>query len=302
MENFKPGYIELFENGTLKERVKGGMKRLLNCDICPHNCGVNRLGGEKGFCRTLKHMIVSSYAPHFGEEKPLVGENGSGTIFFAYCNLRCVFCQNYDISCGLYGQKATAEEAADMMIDLQEQGCHNINLVTPTQFVPQILESLEIAAGEGLKIPLVYNSGGYDSVKTLKLLDGIVDIYMPDIKYADEKTAKKYSGIRNYPQIVREAVKEMYRQVGNLITDKKGIAQKGLIIRHLVLPHGLSGTEQVMKFIAEKISPDAFVNVMAQYYPAHKAHLFPELSKRLSMDEFQEALKTAEKYGIRPRQ
>ncbi len=300
LEIINPGYIELFENGTLKKRVKESIKRLEKCDICPHNCGVNRLAGEKGFCRTLKDMIVSSYAPHFGEEKPLVGVNGSGTIFFAYCNLKCVFCQNYDISCGLYGKKATVEETAHMMLDLQEQGCHNINLVTPTQFVPQILESLEIAAGKGLKIPLVYNTGGYDSVRTLKLLEDIVDIYMPDIKYADEETAKKYSGIRDYPKVVREAVKEMYRQVGNLITEDNGIALKGLIIRHLVLPQGLSGTEQVMKFIAEEISPETFVNVMAQYYPAHKAHLFPELREHLSIMEFQEALKTAKRYGISP--
>lgn len=301
METFEPGYIKLFKNGILKKKVKDGMKRLENCDICPHNCGVNRMEGEKGFCRTTKDLMVSSCSPHFGEEKPLVGTKGSGTIFFTYCNLRCVFCQNYDISCGLYGNKVTAEAASDMMLDLQEQGCHNINLVTPTQFVPQILKSLEIAAGEGLKIPLVYNTGGYDSLKTLKLLEGIVDIYMPDIKYADEETAKKYSGISDYPNVVKKAVKEMYRQVGDLKTDNKGIALKGLIIRHLVLPHGLSGTEQVIKFIAEEVSPDSFVNIMAQYHPAHKAHLFPELSRHLSIKEYQEALKIAKRYGIKPR-
>lgn len=297
--NFKPGYLKLMDNGELKVRVKKGMKRLANCDICPHNCGVNRLEGEIGFCRTQRDMVVASFSPHFGEERPLVAQNGSGTIFFSYCNLKCVFCQNYDISCGLHGEEVTGDGVARMMLYLQEQGCHNINLVTPTQFVPQILESLEIAAKEGLNLPLVYNCGGYESLRTLKLLEGIIDIYMPDIKYADEETAKKYSGITNYPQIVKSAVKEMYRQVGDLASNETGAAQKGLLIRHLVLPEGLSGTEEVMRFISEEISPDTFVNIMAQYHPAYKASQYPELSSRLSIEDYRDALEIAAEYGVR---
>ena len=296
--SFKAGYIKLLEKGELKKRVEEGMKRLEKCDICPHECGVNRLEGEVGFCRTGRDMVVASFSPHFGEEKPLVGQRGSGTIFFSYCNLRCVFCQNYDISCGLHGEKVTGEGVARMMLYLQEQGCHNINLVTPTQYVPQILESLEIAALEGLSLPLVYNCGGYESLSTLKLLEGIVDIYMPDIKYADEETAKKYSGIHDYPEKVKAAVKEMYRQVGDLTTSETGTAQRGLLIRHLVLPMGLSGTEEVVKFISREVSPNTFVNIMPQYYPAHKAYHYPELSSRLSIEDYRDALEIAKHYGI----
>lgn len=300
MENFKPAYLELQEKGTLQEKVKESLTRLEACDICPHECGVNRREGEKGFCRTGKDMIVASYSPHFGEERPLVGSRGSGTIFFSYCNLRCVYCQNYDISSGLYGKKATEDDVADMMLELQEMGCHNINFVTPTHVVPQILQSLEIAAREGLRLPLVYNCGGYESLKTLKLLEGIIDIYMPDFKYTDEKKAKKYSGIDNYPEIAKKALKEMHRQVGDLVIDERGIALRGLIIRHLVLPQDLAGTEEAMRFIGEEISPDSFVNVMAQYHPAYKAHDYPELSRRLYMKEYEDALEIAQKYGVIP--
>lgn len=297
---FQPGYKRLQQKDMLRKRAAQLKEKLESCDLCPHLCGVNRKEGLLGFCRSTKDLMVAGYSPHFGEEKPLVGEYGSGTIFFSHCNLRCVYCQNYDISCGLYGNKTTVEDLSDMMLDLQENSCHNINLVTPTQFVPQIVEALVIAAENGLNIPLVYNTGGYESIKTLKLLEDIVDIYMPDIKYGDEQRAKKYSGIKDYPKMVKKAVKEMHQQVGNLITDEKGIAQKGLIIRHLVLPNGLSDTEKVMKFIAEEISPDTYVNIMAQYHPAHKAHVHPDLDRGVTREEFREAVKIALKYGIQP--
>ncbi len=300
MNNLEPGYKQLQREGILKTRAEQLKEILESCDLCPHLCGVNRQTSKRGFCRSDNDLLVASYSPHFGEEKPLVGANGSGTIFFSHCNLRCVYCQNFDISCGLYGHKTTVEELADIMLDLQERDCHNINLVTPTHFVPQIVEALWIAAESGLNIPVVYNTGGYESMKTLKLLENIVDIYMPDIKYGDEKKAKKYSGIPNYPEVAKQAVKEMHRQVGNLITDDQGIAQKGLLIRHLVLPNGLSDTEKVMKFIAEEISPDTYVNIMAQYHPAHKALYVPELDRRITMEEYREAVKIALKYGINP--
>lgn len=299
MENdYKPGFLKLYENGVLEQKRLEGIERLKKCNICPHDCGVNRIKGETGFCRAGKDMLIASYSPHFGEERPLVGSNGSGTIFFSYCNLKCVFCQNYDIIGGLYGDKASPEKTARMMLDLQEQGCHNINLVTPTQFVPQILDCLKLAAGMGLRLPLVYNCGGYESLETLALLEGIVDIYMPDIKYADEITAKKYSGIRNYPEVVKKAVKEMHRQVGDLKTGDRGIATRGLLVRHLVMPHGLAGTEEVMKFISREVSPGTFVNIMPQYYPVHKAFFYPDLSESLPREDYLAALKAAEKYGI----
>lgn len=259
---------------------------------------MDRLNGELGECRTSAEIIISSYGPHFGEEAPLVGRNGSGTIFFTNCNLRCVFCQNYSISQLGEGEKVSKEELAYMMLSLQSNGCHNINLVSPTHVVPQILEALEIAVKSGLRLPLVYNSGGYDSVETLRLLDGIVDIYMPDMKYSDEKTAEKLSGVKNYPAINRAAVKEMHRQVGDLQIDEDGIAQRGLLVRHLVLPHGLAGTKGVVDFLASEVSPDTYVNIMAQYHPCYKAFQFPGLSRRTSAVEFQEAVALAHQAGL----
>jgi len=242
--------------------------------------------------------MVSSYGAHFGEEAPLVGRYGSGTIFFTNCNLRCVFCQNYSISQLGEGRKVSREELAGMMLSLQSQGCHNINLVSPTHVVPQILEALEVAVESGLNIPLVYNSGGYDSLETLRLLDGIVDIYMPDMKYSDEETAQELSGIENYPLVNRAAVKEMHRQVGELQIDGDGVAQRGLLVRHLVLPHSLAGTGEVMDFLAREVSPDTYVNIMAQYHPCHKAFQFPLLSRPTSAAEFQEALALARQAGL----
>jgi putative pyruvate formate lyase activating enzyme len=291
-------YLELYHNGKLAERVEAANNLLKNCQVCPHHCGINRLAEETGECHTGKLAVVSSYGPHFGEESPLVGKHGSGTIFFTNCNLKCLFCQNYSISQLGDGTEVTDEELARMMLALQARGCHNINLVSPTHVVPQILKGLEIAINQGLRLPLVYNSGGYDSAETLKILDGIIDIYMPDMKYSDERTAEELSGIKSYPTINQAAIKEMHRQVGDLKTEEDGIAIRGLLIRHLVLPHGLAGTKETMKFIAEDISPNSYVNVMAQYHPCYKAFQIPQLAKPLSRQEFLEAIELAKRAGL----
>ena len=291
-------YLELYRSGKLAERVEAARALLKNCRLCPRHCGINRLADEMGKCHTGKLAVVSSYGPHFGEEAPLVGKHGSGTIFFTNCNLKCLFCQNYSTSQLGDGAEVTDEELAGMMLALQSRGCHNINLVSPTHVVPQILQGLEIAINLGLRLPLVYNSGGYDSVETLEILDSIIDIYMPDTKYSDEKIAEELSGINNYPAINQAALREMHRQVGDLQIDEDGIAIRGLLIRHLVLPHGLDGTKEIMKFIAEDISLNSYVNVMAQYHPCHKAFQIPQLARPLSKQEFLEAIELAERAGL----
>ncbi len=283
----------------LSERLEMALEILSNCELCPRKCHVNRLKSDKGFCKTGRNAVVSSYGPHFGEEKVLVGRFGSGTIFFTHCNMACVFCQNYDISQLGKGNEVSAQELADIMLELQGTGCHNINLVSPTHCVAQILEALLIAFEEGLKIPIVYNTGGYDSVDTLKLLDGIVNIYMPDIKYGDDETGNRYSQVPDYFTVAKKAVKEMHRQVGDLKTDDSGIAVKGLLARHLVLPGDLAGTEKVMEFLATEISTETFVNIMDQYRPLYMARQYPELSKSINRAEFQRAVKIAQRYGIR---
>ena len=242
--------------------------------------------------------MVSSYGPHFGEEAPLVGRYGSGTIFFTFCNLRCVFCQNYTISQLGEGVEIGREELARMMLSLQERGCHNINFVSPSHVVPYILDALELAAGMGLHLPLVYNSGGYDAVETLELLDGIVDIYMPDMKYSDEKTAEELSGIKDYPSVNRAAIKEMHRQVGDLQVDEQGIARRGLLVRHLVLPNRLAGTKGIVRFLAYEVSTGTYLNIMDQYHPCHKAFDVPQLSRPVNQQEFHEALKLAQQQGL----
>ncbi|MBN2186062.1 MAG: radical SAM protein [Dehalococcoidia bacterium] len=291
-------YLELHHRGELKSRVEAAKSLLESCSVCPRCCGVNRLEGEIGKCHTSDEAVVSSYGPHFGEEPPLVGKHGSGTIFFTNCNLRCIFCQNYSISQLGEGKKVSKEELAYMMLSLQAQGCHNINLVSPTHVVPQILEALEIAIESGLHLPLVYNSGGYDSIETLKLLNGIIDIYMPDMKYSDEEIATEFSGIGNYPSINKAAVKEMHHQVGDLEISKEGIAQRGLLARHLVLPNGLAGTKEVVDFLAREISPNTHVNIMDQYHPCYKAPQVPGLARRISPAEFQEAIELAYQAGL----
>ena len=283
----------------LQIRIEAAYNLLESCRVCPRECGVNRLKDDKlGFCRSGLKAVVSSASPHLGEEPPLSGAKGSGTIFFANCNLRCVYCQNYPISQLGTGTERTPGEISCQMTWLQEQGCHNLNLVTPTHFMPQILKALGIARERGFDLPIVYNTSGYDSVESLKLLDGIVDIYLPDMRYSDEAVARRCSAASQYPEVNRAAVREMYRQVGNLVVDETGLAKRGLIIRHLVLPGGLSGTESVMKFLAEEISKDVHISLMSQYFPAYKATQIKELSRRITAEEYEEARQIMDKYGL----
>lgn len=292
------GYLELLEKGELKNRVEQAKELLKECRVCPRDCKVNRLKDEKGYCKTGRNVYVASYFPHRGEEFPIRGFNGSGTVFFSYCNLGCVYCQNYDISQSGEGREVSPEELAAIMLYLQEEGCHNINWVTPSHIVPQLLEALYIAAKKGLKIPIVYNTSSYDSLETLKLLDGVVDIYLADLKYLKEEYGRKYSKVKNYPEIAREAIKEMHRQVGDLKTDKNGIAYKGILVRHLVLPNDISTTKQVLEFL-KNVSPDMHVNIMAQYYPYYNAFDYPEISRRITTKEYFDALDYAEKLGLK---
>ncbi len=295
----KASYLKLLESGELEKRTSLALSMLKECRMCPHECKVDRTRGEKGFCRVGSMAMVSSWGAHFGEEPPISGSRGSGTVFFSGCSLRCIYCQNFEVSQGMDGEEVTGEFLAFFFLSLQEQGCHNINLVTPSHVVPRILEGLLLAAREGLRIPVVYNSGGYDKLSTLKLLDGIVDIYMPDMKYSDSRVALELSKVKNYWPICREAVSEMFRQVGNLELDSSGTAVRGLLIRHLVLPGDLSGTAKVMEFISEHISRDAVVNLMDQYRPCAKAFEHPPLDRRLYPEEFQKALEQARKAGLR---
>lgn len=298
MSDERPSYLALHRRGQLKDRVEQALELLQECRVCPRDCGVDRLNGEFGVCRGPRQAMISSYGSHFGEEPPLVGRFGSGTIFFTHCNLKCVYCQNYDISQLGYGEEITAEGLARCMLALQRIGCHNINLVTPTPYVPQILEALLVAVKAGLEIPLVYNCGGYESVETLRILDGVVDIYMPDIKYSDNEMARQYSRVENYFDRCRTALLEMHRQVGDLQIDEYGIAQRGLLIRHLVLPNGLAGSQRVLKFIAGELSLDSYLNIMDQYRPTHKAHEYPELNRRITVTEYLEVVEMARGLGL----
>jgi putative pyruvate formate lyase activating enzyme len=299
-EAFEAAYLQLLRTGELKRRAAEAYARLEACDICARECDVNRLLSAEGAgCHTGARAFVSSYGPHFGEETPLVGQGGSGTIFFSWCNLRCQYCQNYEISQVGQGREVEPEELAQMMLSLQRQGCHNINFVSPSHVVPQILAGLVLAAQAGLRLPLVYNTGGFDSLKTLALLDGVVDIYMPDMKYADAGVARRYSKIRDYPAVNRAAVKEMHRQVGDLTTDDRGVAQRGLLVRHLVLPDGLAGTAEIVRFLRNRVSASTYINVMAQYRPCYRANQFPPLDRSITSDEFAEALRLAQDAGLR---
>ncbi|MBT9170025.1 MAG: hypothetical protein DDT18_00363 [Actinobacteria bacterium] len=292
-------YLKTYRAGELSERIKQSWALLESCRLCPRNCAVNRLEDKRSVCRTGRKAVVSSYGPHFGEEPPLVGRRGSGTIFFTWCNLRCQYCQNYSISQLGEGEEVEDEKLAQMMLSLQAMGCHNINFVSPTHVVPQILSALSIAIKGGFRMPLVYNTGGYDSVETLQLLDGIFDIYMPDMKYSDEKVARELSGIKNYPQVNQDAVKEMHRQAGDLVVDEHGVAQRGIILRHLVLPQGLAGSEETFRFLAQEISKDTYLNIMDQYHPCYKAYDHPQLGCRITGEEYQEAIQLALHYGLR---
>ena len=294
----RASYCGLLESGALAERVARARERLRRCHVCPRHCAIDRLEGDLGFCLVGAKPFVSSHAPHHGEEGPLRGRNGSGTIFFASCNLRCVYCQNYEISQLREGREVSAQELADMMLSLQQQGCHNINLVTPSHQVPQILEGLLLAAQKGLWIPLVYNTSSYDDLETLRLLDGIVDIYLPDFKYADAEAGLKYSKVPCYPEIAKTAIKEMQRQTGDLVINECGLAVRGLLLRHLVLPGGVAGTAEIMRFLAEDISKNTYVNIMDQYRPCWKAFRYPPLNRQITREEFEEAVEAARAAGL----
>jgi len=299
MSAFTPAYLKLLKNGELRERVTQAYERLSNCDICAWECGIDRRAGELGICKSGELTRVSSYGPHMGEEDPLRGLRGSGTIFFSRCNLRCQYCQNHDISQNDSGELVEPERLAAMMLELQSQGCHNINFVSPSHVVPQILAGLFIAAEASLHLPLVYNTGGYDSLTTLHLLDGVIDIYMPDLKYSDAKIARRYSKIPHYPQVNRNAIREMQRQVGDLQIDAQGLAKRGLLVRHLVLPNELAGTKEIVRFLAQEISPNTYLNLMDQYRPAYNARKFPELMRSITNQEYQSALRMAHNAGLR---
>ena len=296
---FQPAYIPLLENGELPSRASQAWQHLSDCDLCARYCHTDRTATTKGaICRTGQEAMVFSYGPHHGEEKPLRGRAGSGTIFFSWCNLRCVYCQNWQISHKGEGQECTPEQLAKMMLKLQTRGCHNINLVSPSHVVAQIIAAVAIAAESGLHLPLVYNTGGYDSPEALALLEGIIDIYMPDMKYGDSDLARQYSKVRNYVEVNRAAVKEMHRQVGDLVLNDQGIAQHGLLVRHLVLPNNVAGTDQVLRFIAEKISTHTYLNLMDQYHPCYRAGENPALDRMITTNEYTQALSLAHHYHM----
>jgi putative pyruvate formate lyase activating enzyme len=298
-EPWIPAYEKLEKEGKLAQRVKQAYDIFKNCQLCPRCCGVNRKKGEKGFCRAPMKLVVFGAHPHFGEEISLVGQHGSGTIFFSNCNLRCIFCQNWPIAHEGRGQEYEDEELAEMMLKLQKIGCHNINLVTPTHVMPNILNATRIALKKGLRLPLMYNTSGYERLEMLKILDGVVDIYKPDMKYMDSDKAAKYSaGASDYPEATKKAIIEMNRQVGILRTDKQGIALRGVIIRHLVMPNRVAGTEKFVKWVAQALPKSTYVNIMPQYRVEYKAYEHPEIARGITVQEFLEAMEWAEKSGL----
>jgi putative pyruvate formate lyase activating enzyme len=298
--DFEPAYLALHRRGELRRRAEEALTRLERCLVCPRDCGVDRLANKTAACHTGRHAQVASYFPHFGEEDCLRGWRGSGTIFFSMCNLRCVFCQNYDISQANRGPEVTAARLAAMMLELQAQGCHNINFVTPEHVVPQILEALPLAVEDGLRLPLVYNTSAFDSLDSLHLLEGIVDIYMPDFKYWDPQLALLYVKARNYPEAARQAIREMHRQVGPLRFDERGLAQRGVLVRHLVMPGATAGTESIMRFLAEEVSPDTYVNLMDQYRPEGRVSetKFAAINRRITAEEYHRAQEVARAAGL----
>ena len=292
-----PLYVHALETGILADRAAEAMRILEACELCPRRCGVNRLAGERGVCRGGAAAEISSAGPHYGEEPPLVGWGGSGTIFLTHCNLRCLFCQNYDISHLGRGREVTAQELGEIMLELQRRGCHNINFVTPTHYLPQILAGVEAAAEGGLQVPLVWNCGGYERVEALRLLEGVVDIYMPDMKFAAREPAQRYCDAPDYFEKAKDAVREMHRQVGDLHIGPEGLARRGLLARHLVLPGGLAGTAEVVRFLAG-LSTETYLNVMDQYRPCYRADEFPEISRRTGRSEHRAAVRLAREAGI----
>lgn len=293
-----PRSLDAAKSGLLRKNTEMAVEYMRCCRLCPRQCAVDRLSGEMGMCKVGRSAVVASYGPHFGEEAPLVGEGGSGNIFFSGCNLLCSFCQNFDISHYVVGEMVSAPRLAKIMLSIQEMGCHNINFVTPSHIVPQILEGLERALEKGLNLPLVYNSSGYDSVETLRLLDGIVDIYMPDFKFWDNEVAWRTCRVKDYRERASEAFKEMHRQVGDLVIDEHGLAVSGLLVRHLVMPNDLAGTREVMHFLAEEISPHTYVNVMDQYRPCGMVQEDEELSRAVTRKEYDAAMQAAREAGI----
>jgi putative pyruvate formate lyase activating enzyme len=298
----EPGYLSLYRSGELQKRAEALEARLVQCDLCPRICGINRVKGEIGFCRSGTLPIVASVCSHHGEEPPVSGTKGSGTIFFGNCNMRCVYCQNHQISQDrrkLRGREMDCHTLAQMLLYLQGKlGCHNINFVSPSHFVPQMVRAVLEAVPLGLRLPLVYNTSGYDSEETLKLLDGVIDIYLPDIRYSDNNVAKKYSSAPGYVEHARTAIKEMYRQVGGLVVDKEGVAQRGLIVRHLILPEGLAGSEESLTWLTREVSPDIHLSIMAQYYPAHHANRFPALARRITEAEYDSVVALLDRLGM----
>jgi putative pyruvate formate lyase activating enzyme len=293
-----PAYLDRLSLPELRQRAAELREMLRECIVCPRECRARRTEGRVGVCRSTDEIVISQVGAHYGEEPPLVGWGGSGTIFFSRCNLWCLFCQNYDISHLDIGRPISTPDLADAMLSLQHRGCHNINLVTPTHFTPQIVEALVIAVERGLQIPLVYNCSGYESHKTLRLLDGIVDIYMPDLKYSNNDHARKYSGVKGYWDVAQPALQEMHRQVGDLIMDRRGVAQRGLLVRHLVLPNGLAGSRGVLDFLAQGVSLDTYLNIMDQYHPEFKASNYRELNRGISSREFNEVVEYARQIGL----
>lgn len=293
-----PLYLEKLSIKELQHKASRLNELLINCRLCPNECNVNRTAGETGICDSSEEVLVSTVGPHYGEEAPLVGTNGSGTIFLTNCNLNCIFCQNYDISHLGRGEVYSISELANAMLSLQNRGCHNLNFVTPTHYTPQIINALILAIEKGFELPIVYNCGGYESVETLKQLENVIDIYMPDIKYSNDLSAEKYSGAKNYWNTVRAAVKEMHRQVGDLKMGGRGIAQRGLLIRHLVLPKDIAGSKEVLEFIAKEISIDTYINIMDQYRPAFQAYQQPEINRRISDDEYFVVVNYAKSIGL----
>jgi len=294
-----PLYLEKLTQKDLKEKAEALHELFEECRICPNKCLARRNERETGECHSTDELIISSVGPHYGEEPPLVGTHGSGTIFLTNCNLSCEFCQNYDISHLGMGEKITIEDLASAMLNLQTRSCHNINFVTPTHFTPQIVDALILAIEKGLELPIVYNCGGYESVETLKLLEDIIDIYMPDIKYSVDENALKFSGIQNYWDVVTKALKEMHRQVDDLKISKRGIAKKGLLIRHLVLPNDMAGSRKVIDFVADEISTDSYINIMDQYRPAYNANKYEKLNRRITPSEYNEIIDYAFSKGLK---
>jgi putative pyruvate formate lyase activating enzyme len=300
MRGYEPSYLALHASGELDDRARRGLALLEDrCRVCPRLCKVDRLSDQAGLCRVGRHAVVASHFAHFGEEDCLRGQRGSGTIFFSGCNLRCVFCQNHDISWRLQGERVTPDRLARMMLELQELGCHNINWVTPEHVVPQILEALPLAVDAGLRLPTVYNTSAYDSPESLELMEGVVDVYMPDFKLWSPERSRRYLAKRDYADVARHSVREMKRQVGDLVMSEDGMARRGLIVRHLVMPGLLDETEAILRFIATELGPGTYVNVMAQYYPAGRTGEFPEIDRHLYRCEFERALELANELGLR---